>query len=285
MRPTLMEGDRILVNKLAYRTGSPTRGDIVVFRPPAALVPEQKDYIKRVIGLPGETVEVVPDRVLVDGQTLLRITNAPASQMRSESFRPDASLGFTYPLEGGRLIAEERQVTLSPGVDSPMNGELVVALYRPNDIIVEEESAIFLNGRPMLAVPFGPITRSRELTQWGGSPDLVGRLYTLGGTPRLLLVRGRQLTVDAGHVEINGRRLPEIYIADDPDYAMAPLLIPPNSYFLMGDNRNQSYDSHAWGPLPADHLLGRADWIFWPPSRFRVVTPSYQHTLTSPRHP
>lgn len=277
MHPTLVEADRILVNKLSYRLGPPKRGDIVVFRPPADRVPEQKDYIKRVIGLPGECVEVVPERLLVDGVPLLRITNESASQMRSESFRPEASLGFTYPLEGGRLVVAEREASLTPGFGSPLDGELMVALYQPGDPIVEEETAVFLGGKPLLAVPFGPITRSYEVTQWGGSPDLVGRVYSVGGTPRLLLVHGRKLTLDVGHVEINGHRLDEPYIADDPDYAMAPIRVPAGSYFVMGDNRNRSYDSHAWGPLPGDRLLGRADWIFWPPQRFRVVRHFY-HT-------
>lgn len=288
MRPTLMEADRILVNKLSYRLERPKRGDIVVFRPPADRVPEQKDYIKRVIGLPGECVEVVPERLLVDGVPLLRITNQSASQMRAESFRPKASLGFTYPLEGGRLVVEDRQATLTPRAGSLLDGELRVALYRPGDPIVEEETAIFLNGKPLLAVPFGPIIRSQELTQWGGSPDLVGRVYSVGGTPRLVLVHGRKLTLDVGHVEINGRRLEEPYIADDPDYAMAPVHLAPNSYFVMGDNRNNSYDSHLWGPLPGDRLLGRADWIFWPAARFRVVQHFYHGEsppAAAPSHP
>lgn len=290
MRPTLMEADRILVNKLTYRFSPPKRGDIVVFRPPADRVPDQKDYIKRVIGLPGERMEVVPDRLMVDGVPLLRITDQPTSQIRAESFRPKTPLGFTYPLEGGRLAVEEHQATLTPGFKSTLDGALQVVLYRLGDPIVEEESAVFLNGRPLLAVPFGPITRSRELTQWGGSPDLVGRVYSVGGTPRLLLVHGRKLTLDSAHVEINGRRLTEPYIADDPDYVMAPFQIPSNSYFVMGDNRNRSYDSHAWGPLPGDRLLGRADWIFWPARRFRIVQHFYHDEPTpkpaaSPIHP
>ena len=55
MRPTLQDGEYILVNKLAYKTGEPQRGDIVVFVFP---VNPQEDLIKRVIGLPGETVSV-----------------------------------------------------------------------------------------------------------------------------------------------------------------------------------------------------------------------------------
>ena len=52
MMPTLADGDRMIVNKIGYTIGKPNRFDIVVFH-----APEQKDYIKRVIGLPGDEVE------------------------------------------------------------------------------------------------------------------------------------------------------------------------------------------------------------------------------------
>lgn len=66
MEPTLMPGEFLLVNKLAYRLGSPHRGDIIVFHAPH----DNEDYIKRVIGLPGDTVEVINNQVIVNGVTL-----------------------------------------------------------------------------------------------------------------------------------------------------------------------------------------------------------------------
>jgi len=67
MRPTLREGDRILVNKFIYRFTDPQRGDVVVFRFP--LIPK-KDYIKRCVALPGDTVEIAQGRLRVNGQVL-----------------------------------------------------------------------------------------------------------------------------------------------------------------------------------------------------------------------
>lgn len=67
MLPTLHDGEFVLVNKLAYRTGSPTRGDIIVFR--STTTPDL-DLIKRIIGLPGDKVSVRSNRVIVNGQTL-----------------------------------------------------------------------------------------------------------------------------------------------------------------------------------------------------------------------
>ncbi|MDX1931837.1 MAG: signal peptidase I, partial [Capsulimonadales bacterium] len=58
MQPTLWEGDHILVNKWVYRMRPPLRGEVIVFRAPKDASFEDKDFIKRVIGLPGDTVEV-----------------------------------------------------------------------------------------------------------------------------------------------------------------------------------------------------------------------------------
>jgi len=67
MQPNLREGQFLIVNRLAYRTGVIQRGDIVVFEYPAA---PQRDLIKRVIGLPGEQLEIVRGRVWINGQPI-----------------------------------------------------------------------------------------------------------------------------------------------------------------------------------------------------------------------
>jgi signal peptidase I len=72
MAPALKPGDRVLVSKLSYRLHDVRRGDIVVFkRPPHVQAgPEVKDLVKRVVGLPGDTVEARDGQVLVNGQAL-----------------------------------------------------------------------------------------------------------------------------------------------------------------------------------------------------------------------
>src|SRR5947208_12609995 len=69
MLPNLHNGEYILVNKIDYMLHSPHRGDIIVFRAVPAGQPD-KDFIKRVIGLPGETVEVRNQTVYVNGHAL-----------------------------------------------------------------------------------------------------------------------------------------------------------------------------------------------------------------------
>lgn len=73
MVPTFLNGEYVLTDKISYRFGEPKRGDIVVFHaPPAANCPEGTgcDYIKRVLGLPGETVEVKNNAVFINGMPL-----------------------------------------------------------------------------------------------------------------------------------------------------------------------------------------------------------------------
>lgn len=137
MSPTLMVNDRFLANRLYYRVRAPERGDIVVFKAPPEATNDgtEKDFIKRVVGLPGDVVEV-------------------------------------------------------------KNG----SLYR------------------------------------------------------------------------NGKRLVETYLLE-PEifYGMEPQKIPRGKLFLMGDNRNNSNDSHAWGPLECERLAGKVVFRYWPPSRLGLV--------------
>lgn len=74
MYPTFDNGEYLLTNKLAYRTGVPQRGDVVVFRAPAgAHCPTGGacDFIKRIIGQPGDNVRIVNGKVLVNDQQLV----------------------------------------------------------------------------------------------------------------------------------------------------------------------------------------------------------------------
>jgi len=130
MTPTLQNGEYILVNKLAYKTGQPHRGDIVVFVFP---VDPHEDLIKRVIGLPGERVAIHNGTVTIDG------------------------------------------------------------------------------------------------------------------------------------VQIN-----EPYIAAAPLYD-GEWVVSEGQLFVLGDNRNESKDSHQWGLLPVENVVGKAVLIYWPPPEWQVI--------------
>jgi signal peptidase I len=131
MEPTLHSGEFVIVNKLAYRFGSPRLGDVIVFHPPRDL---DEEYIKRVIGLPGDQVQISQGQVLVNGQLLDEdYINTPAA----------------YPDQ-----------------------------------------------------------------QW---------------------------------------------------------TVPPDALFVLGDNRNNSSDSHNWGPVPLSNVIGKATLVYWPPEQWGLI--------------
>lgn len=71
MIPNLHDGQFLVIDKLSYRFGGPKEGDVIVFRPPGLPPGDKENYVKRVIALPGQTVEVKSGQVYVDGKLLL----------------------------------------------------------------------------------------------------------------------------------------------------------------------------------------------------------------------
>jgi len=155
MVPTLMPGDRILVNKFVYRLNEPRRGDIIVFDAPPEAVQgnDKKDFVKRLIGLPGDLIEInSDDGVYINGR---RLEEAP------EVALPD----YSWPADNA--------------------------------------------GRP------------------------TGQPYR----------------------------------------------VPDGCYFVLGDNRPYSKDSHIWGELEARRVLGKAMVMFWPPMRIRLLGDNHEVRL------
>ncbi|WP_416670685.1 signal peptidase I [Egbenema bharatensis] len=99
-----------------------------------------------------------------------------------------------------------------------------------------------------------------QLLEYGYAPDkaFIKRVI---GTP------GDVVQVQEGRVYVNGQPLTEPYIAEAPDYEMPPVQVPQNQVFVMGDNRNNSNDSHIWGFLPKQNIIGRAVFRFFPIDR------------------
>ena len=79
------------------------------------------------------------------------------------------------------------------------------------------------------------------------------------------------VSIANGKVFLNSEFLEEDYIAEPPAYQWGPERVPEQEFFMMGDNRNDSNDSHIWGFLPKENIVGRARFRFWPLNRIGFV--------------
>ena len=193
MQNTIVVGDHLLVNKFVFAPGPRLpllpqreirRGDIIVFKYPGNPfdlerdrqednIPFKVNYVKRVIGLPGDSVEVKGLRVFVNGQPL------------PEHIIVARNVNDKAPLE----IVE----------DTPRQGnELYNVYYFPEKVAA-----------------------ARQGQDINASPDF--------------------------HFAVNGK----------------PAKVPDNSYFVMGDDRDNSLDSRAWGFVPRELVIGRAMFVYW----------------------
>jgi signal peptidase I len=88
---------------------------------------------------------------------------------------------------------------------------------------------------------------------------------------RVIGTPGQTVQIEDGKVYLNGNPLKEDYITEPPAYRMEPVRVPEDQLFVMGDNRNNSNDSHVWGFLPKENVIGHACFRFWPFSRISRV--------------
>ncbi len=95
---------------------------------------------------------------------------------------------------------------------------------------------------------------------------------------RVIGLPGDKVEVQGGRVYVNDQALRERYIEEEPNYhfstkefneklGIEEQTVPPDNYLVLGDNRNNSYDSHYWGYVPQDKIIGRAIVRFWPLNR------------------
>ena len=93
---------------------------------------------------------------------------------------------------------------------------------------------------------------------------------------RVIGLPGETIEVKGGRVYVNNQPLREKYIRQSPQYDYGPVIVPDGQYLVLGDNRNNSYDSHYWGFVPQGNIIGRAAVRFWPVNRLgEIDTPIY----------
>lgn len=88
---------------------------------------------------------------------------------------------------------------------------------------------------------------------------------------RVIGLPGEKVQIRSGKIFVNGVRIPEPYPFNFADYDWGPVTIGPDEYFVLGDNRPESSDSHSWGMLPAKNIIGKAWVSYWPPEEWSIV--------------
>ena len=156
------------------------------------------------------------------------------------------------------------------------SGSMLPTLQLQDRILVEKLSPRFDRARHQ-ALPLNSIVVFRvpePLVRAGYDPDaaLIKRVV---GRP------GDQLEVRDGQLRRNGEAVDEPWLNEAIDYVMAPVTVPDNELWVMGDNRNASLDSHLWGPLPEADVIGTAILRYWPLSRFGPIRFSRPEALVT----
>lgn len=259
MEPTLLgkggSGDRILVNKFQYRLHKPQHDDVVVFLAPPAAMAGDPEFIKRLIGLPGDKLEAVAGILTINGKSH---NHADVRQAL---------------VEAGEFGADAKS-----DADPDLQADYHVRFV--DDGVLAENG---VTGKTSL------VGKQRLAEIFTGQKDM-------------------PVTIRPGYNIRNGEKLAEPFIAEDPDYDMKiingePLKheygpyqedfkwdnkpispmdyqkeydqptqpLPAGHYMMMGDNRNDSNDSTNWGPLESWRVVGKAQLIFWPPSRIGAI--------------
>lgn len=88
---------------------------------------------------------------------------------------------------------------------------------------------------------------------------------------RVIGLPGDHVKVENQRVIVNGYELEEAYVAAAPNYE-GEWEVPQDAIFVLGDNRNQSSDSHSWGFVPKENLIGKAILIYWPIGELKLLT-------------
>lgn len=132
----------------------------------------------------------------------------------------------------------------------------MVPSIMPGDrLFVEKVTIHFSDLRPGEVIVFKPPPESNL------KDDLIKRLIALPGDT---------VEVKDGKLYVNDVVLEEPYLAEPMTYEYPKTVVPEGKIFVMGDNRNSSYDSHAWGFADLDSVKGRALVTYWPFDRMKL---------------
>jgi len=93
---------------------------------------------------------------------------------------------------------------------------------------------------------------------------------------RVLALPGETIEIRQGQVFVDGQFVPESYVKHPASYSMPARTLGLDEYFVLGDNRSNSSDSHNWGPVTFSEIDGKAWVIYWPPQDWGII-PHYSY--------
>ena len=99
---------------------------------------------------------------------------------------------------------------------------------------------------------------------------------------RVIGLPGETVEIHRGTVKIDGKALEEPYLEERDLSSLGPVLVPPDSYFVVGDNRDGSSDSRQWGPVPLENIVGKVLVRYWPPYEFSFTSEPSRASVDNP---
>lgn len=182
-------------------------------------------------------------------------TSAPIRRERSRKI----IVGFIAGFFGASFV-------LSAIVALFIRGFIAEARYIPSEAMLP---TLQISDRLIidkLAYRFSPPQRG-DIIVFSPTEVLQQQDYHEAFIKRIIGLPGDKIQIEDGKVYINEQPLQENYINELPNYEYGTEVVPANSYFVLGDNRNNSYDSHYWGFVPRQNIIGKATQRFYPFAR------------------
>ena len=150
--------------------------------------------------------------------------------------------------------------SMLPQVDA---GDHVLINTLSYDLRIQRAGA---EGQALFDLALHPIERGDVIAFVHGTGD-DSRIYL----KRVIGLPGETVSIERGIVSIDGSVVAPDYEASPDSTDMSPLEVPAGAYFVLGDNRGDSDDSRAFGPVPTAAIIGRAALVIWPPARVRAI--------------
>jgi signal peptidase I len=176
------------------------------------------------------------------------------------------TLGLALALTLGirTFVAEARYIP---------SGSMLPTLQINDRLIVDKVAYRFSNPQRGDIVVFDLTENLKKQLQRENDSEKTAFIKRVIGLP------GDRVDVKEGRVYVNGKVISENYLGEAPSYEWSSTeltpdgKVPPNQYLVLGDNRNNSFDSHYWGFVPKDKIVGRAIVRFWPIDRAGGIDP------------